>query len=419
MIRLLRDLPESSQRELLVMFRPEAALTNRDGLWTVLVDVIKEDVLQVRPTDDLPLALRRRLVEVAVERFKIVDSADELTDIEIALALADFLLTARGSVKKISELWADVETFFRTMPASAKAEALDESALNKEQITEASKETGGSLYDELSAQIESEAGRHQSAPGGDDVPPGVRMMQRLTTSGGGVAALAALSPAALGLFAGSAFMAGLVMNEQGIGRDSTDDESKDRARRARSSKLVQNVVRLSVFAVASIGDEERTRNAVTRYLTALGYEFTELNGGQISVTAGSATVLISVARESGRSIVVIRSRLDRGISPSSIDFADLLQLNGEQRLGKFSWDPDDEAVDVAYELLGDALDIDELGFALSRVADIADGSGRILKPVSGLKWSSGADSLDRFPRSGASWSSPELLLPSRTNPEVT
>jgi hypothetical protein len=78
-------------------------------------------------------------------------------------------------------------------------------------------------------------------------------------------------------------------------------------------------------------------------------------------------------------VITLRSRLLSRVEAGDRDLVELLRLNNEIPLGRFGWDEEAAAVDVSYEILADTLDIDELGFALARISEIADASDDLLE----------------------------------------
>jgi hypothetical protein len=379
MIRLLRDLPERDQRQLLAMFRPEEALAvDATDLWPTLASVLKTDALAVSASADLPGAMRDGLVDVAVSRLRVLDSADDLTDIEIALALTEFLLRVPAAVETNDDLRGKLEVFFKTRDPKLWATTIAETAAMEEGLLSAAADGRGTLYAKLLDGLSAGAGGLKQTTG--NVPTRVRVLQGMAALGAGSVALAALTPAPVGLLAGALFMAGLgAGDDDAVVQPVADEADKARASRARKSKFVQNVVRISVFAIAAIGDAARARQVVLRYLRDLEFGFEELESGAIEVPAGSATVTVSFSNNAGRCVITLRSRLLSGAEAGDRDLVELLRLNNEIPLGRFGWDEEAAAVDVSYEILADTLDIDELGFALARISEIADASDDLLE----------------------------------------
>ncbi len=403
MIRLIRDLPSAEKREWLAIFKPEvlAAPLPDDELWPTLVGVLKEDVLKVKPEADLPGALRRRLVEVAEEKLGIVESTDEMADMEIALAIVDFVLRVAQAASDDEELRAQLAVFFQTRP-----ESLDKTTKvlvgAREKLESAAEKGGGSFYERVVAGAE-DASWDEFTRDAGKVSPRVRLLQRTAATADGASALGAKSAisGAGSLIAGSVWMGavpavavvgigGLLALQKKRNRDvaatlgeqspvagataaEASDAEKTRLVRSRNSKMVQNVVRLCFLTVGQVGNAQRARIVVLRYLKELGYQFQEVEDGQIDLTAGSAKVSINFGEDDGRSLISISARVHNG--PETLDekaLAQLLKLNRRVRLGRFAWDSESPGIDVNYQLLGDTLDIDELGFALVKVGQLAD-----------------------------------------------
>ncbi len=411
MIRLIRDLPSTEKREWLALFKPEvlAAPLPDDELWPTLVSVLKGDVLKVKPEADLPGALRRRLVEVAEEKLEIVESTDEMADMEIALAIVDFVLRVAVAARGDEELRAQLGVFFQTRPQS-----LDQTAGilvdAQEAIESAAEQGGGSFYNRVVAGVEN-ASWDEFARDAGKVSPRVRLLQRtgatvagasalgsagaisgsgslmagsVWMSGGAVALFSPLALAVLGAGAG----AGLLALQKKRKRDvaATPDEQsrvegaiaaeasgaeRTRLVRSRNSKMVQNVVRLCFMTVGQAGNAERARIVVLRYLEELGYQFQESEDGSIDLTAGSAKLSINFGEIDGRSLISISAHV-HDETPGEEILAQLRKLNRTVALGRFAWDSESPGIDVNYQLLGDTLDIDELGFALVKVGQLAD-----------------------------------------------
>ena len=370
MIRALREMPEGQLRTLAARLAkpgyqdgslksPEAlSALSGDELWSRVAKVIKTDGLNEKESIDLGLALRKRLIEVADERFKILGpgESDTMTDLEIAAAITDFVLDARELIRVDEDLEAEVNTFFRTRPKGEKDLVMNAAIQTRKELQDAGEQ------------------RHSA----DDPAKRTRPRSTSVQVAAGTAAVAALSAAAgpLGLLGGSLFMAGVTAKKGKIAR--SKDNVEPRGNRARHSRLIQNVIRLSATAVASMGDVEKTRGTVQSHLKKLGYDVELLAGGETAVTEGSVKVVIKVVEDEGRSIVRLRSKLLHGGNPTDDQLAELLKQNAEQTFGRFAWGEADKSVVVDYELLGDTLDLDELGFSLARLAKFADDTDETL-----------------------------------------
>ena len=379
MIRLLRDLPETDQRRLLAMFRPEEVLAvDASDLWPTLVLAIKVDALFGDESDDLPGAMRDALVDVAVRRLQVIRSADNMTDIEIAMALTTFLLRVPAAVEADKNLREKMEVFFRTRDRQLWDTTIAKTAAMDANYKSARERVLGPKDGVLRGWLSDVPGDPDGTDAEGNVPQRVRLLQRTAATGVGAETLSAFTPAPVALLAGALFMAGLGAARGGdVVGPVTSEADKARSARARKSKFVQNVVKLSVFAIASIGDSHRARAVVLRYLRELGFEFDELPDRTIEVPAGSATVVITltgdeVEENADRCLVSLESRLLEGVTATEGDLLELARRNHTLPLGRLAWNAEAGAVDVSYQLLGDTLDIDELGFALARISEIAD-----------------------------------------------
>jgi hypothetical protein len=375
MIRLLRDLPELDQRRLLSDFRPDQALSvDASEIWPALVSAIKVDALFGDESDDLPGAMRSALVEVAVKRLQVLESADNMTDVEIAMALTTFLLRVPAVVETDEDLRSKLEVFFRTRDSKLWDSTIADTAAMDNRYKSARAAALGLGWSWLRQAPDQSQGSNAD----ENVPSRVRLLQRTVTTGAGTAAMAAFSPGPVALLAGSLYMAGIgAARGDKVVAPVASEAEKARAARARKSKFVQNVVKLSVVALASVGDPNRARAVVTRYLAELKFRFDERLDGTIEVPAGSATVVIKLSgseaeANAGRCLVSLESRLLEGVTATEGDLLELARRNHKLPLGRLAWNAEAGAVDVSYQLLGDTLDIDELGFALARISEIAD-----------------------------------------------
>lgn len=119
---------------------------------------------------------------------------------------------------------------------------------------------------------------------------------------------------------------------------------------------------------------DRTRELVETHLRDLGATWRALDDGTIAVPAGSSTVIIDIEELGGRCIVLLSAEVVTDVDLTDKVRDGLLRANAGLRFGKFAWLGSDRVITVDYELLGDTLDRDELGFALERVSEIADNS---------------------------------------------
>ena len=379
MIRLLRDLPELDQRRLLSEFRPDQALSvDASALWPALVSAIKVDALFGDESDDLPGAMRSALVEVAVKRLQVLESADNMTDVEIAMALTTFLLRVPAVVETDEDLRGKLEVFFRTRDSKLWDSTIADTAAMDDRYKSARESARAAALGLGWSWLRQAPDQSQRSNADGNVPSRVRLLQRTATTGAGTAAMVAFTPGPVALLAGSLYMAGLgaARGDQVVAPVASEAE-KARAARARKSKFVQNVVKLSVVALASVGDPKRARAVVTRYLTELEFKFDERPDGTIEVPAGSATIVIKLSgseaeANAGRCLVSLESRLLEGVTATKGDLLQLARRNHMLPLGRLAWNAEAGAVDVSYQLLGDTLDIDELGFALAQISEIAD-----------------------------------------------
>jgi hypothetical protein len=392
-IRLLRDLPENDQRLVLAMFRPEEALAvDASDLWPTLVMAIKVDALFGGESDDLPGAMRDALVDVAVRRLQVIRSADNMTDIEIAMALTTFLLRVPAAVEADENLREKMEVFFRTRDRRLLDSTIADTAAMDAEYKSARERVLGPRDGVLRGGLSDLPSDLEGVDAEGNVPQRVRLLQRTAATGVGAGTLRAFAPAPVALLAGALFMAGLgATRGGGVVGPVTSEADKARSARARKSKFVQNVVKLSVFAIASIGDSHRARVVVLRYLRELGFEFEEIPDGPIKVPAGSATVEITltgreVEANAGRCLVLLESRLLelKNVTATEDVLVELARRNHKLPLGRLSWNAKAAAVDVSYQLLGDTLDIDELGFALARISEIADQHDDELRELFGI-----------------------------------
>lgn len=260
MIDELRSLSPLQQKRLIGLLEPDydvLAIPDED-VERSLVRVLRTAIGVPKDSDDrrhdLGEWLRRRIVEVARDDFRIADSLDMTTDTEIAVMLVEYVLDAAGQLADDLDSFEEFETFFRTKGLRQRTQWL----LASEEFSAAATEAS---FD----RAESEAAAEQLSPG-ESVR---RMLTNLRrASEGGVdaavegfgnatpAARAAIAATAAGavvssplaVTAGAMYMAGL--GRRRIQQLEDDDPDRRRARRARRSAQVQAVITVSAFVVS-------------------------------------------------------------------------------------------------------------------------------------------------------------------------
>jgi hypothetical protein len=121
-----------------------------------------------------------------------------------------------------------------------------------------------------------------------------------------------------------------------------------------------------------VAGTEEIRERVRAHLEALGIRFDDGADNTFKVEAGTTAVYIDVAEAEGQQVVRMVAPVLADVEPQSERLAQLLQLNADLTFGKFSWLPDQRVIPVDYELLGDAVDAEEIKAALMAVGRIAD-----------------------------------------------
>jgi len=271
-------------RQLIRVLDPRFSLdeVSDEELAAELIDVLKRE-LDARKGEDLGQLIRRRLVEVTVGEFGLVETADLRSDLELATLLADFVLEEAGD----AEGRAEFETFLRTKPrkerldwlmASQRARALaSDQAFDRAQArqkaeslqagdTSGHEATATAILADLDELVKPKTGARKAAAeaaaaasaGGGALAAGGGHLAG-TTSGAalGATGLAGAGAVAMPLaaLAGGLYMAG--KSRRQLTESAMKDAVKTRANRARRSRIVQNVVALSVFAVASAAADAR------------------------------------------------------------------------------------------------------------------------------------------------------------------
>lgn len=372
MISELKALPPSRQRELIRMFDP-ASLPDEDSvLWPTLVEVIKVKALDGRASDDLPLVIRERLVDVLTKRFEIQTRTDGKTDMELAFRLIVFLEQAWRDVQREPAAREAVNRFFsRKNPTvgqaveevGGKLEQGLETQFERPPAGQAHRSLAGLILDELGPEIRQDLGTKDSESAVE------RALMRLDATKGSRRLLRELSPPALGQLAGAIYMAGITAGPNRIRIGESDAPA--RARRGRHSTTLQNTVVLSAFLLAAAGEMDVTANRVADYLERLGYDYEALDAFSFRIPRKTASVQLDVVESFGGSQVNIWSEVGVESDYRDQDLANLLEVNEISRFAKFSIDKNTQGLEVGCELFGDTLDIDELGLSLANVITLA------------------------------------------------
>ena len=255
MIRTLRGLDVNEKRQLIKLLAPGLDLDGVHGedLDASLKFVLRW-VLEVPPAADLPEVLRRRLVEVAVTPFELAEEVDLVADDELAEAIIGFLFIAAYRMANDDALRAEFVTFLRTkdrpqrtrwLLQSLRFEELFEGASNSlvasrgRERAEQAPATHEETAREMLAGLSLVSGSNPGTPAAELASPGL-----LAGAPGAV-----LAPG-LSAVAGGLYMAGRRSHDL-IRRPDEDDSKQARAKRARRSKLVQNVVTICAFFVVN------------------------------------------------------------------------------------------------------------------------------------------------------------------------
>jgi hypothetical protein len=258
MIAAIKSLDSEQQRQLARMLEPRVNLSEvpDDGVLEELIDVLREK-LQVPEKDDLPEYLRRRLIDVAKRHFRLGESFDTLSDMELAEMLVDFSFDAVAQLADDDERRREFVTFLRTKDRRERTRWLveserlaslvrdgtfDEAAARRRarelhEGGEAHRATARAILGDLQA-VEKHTGaykRRHAAAGS--------ISAAVTSTQTGTVAAAAAVP--LSAIAGSLFMAGRQKHD--LVRASEKEAPKARAQRARNSRVVQSVIALSAF----------------------------------------------------------------------------------------------------------------------------------------------------------------------------
>lgn len=253
MIRTLRGLDVKEKRQLIKLLAPGLDLDEaHEEHVTAMLKVALRTVLEVPPGDDLPEVMRRRLVEVAVTRFELARKVDLVADDELAKEIIGFLLIAAHRMANDDALRAEFVTFLRTKDRPQRTRWLHQS-LRFEEIL------GGVSDARVVSRLPDEV---ELVPTPHDITA-ITMLAALSlvreiNPGAPTHELASpdllagvpgavLAPG-LSAVAGGLYMAGRRSHD--LTRPPDEDDSKQaRAKRARRSKLVQNVVTICAFVV--------------------------------------------------------------------------------------------------------------------------------------------------------------------------
>lgn len=253
MYDLIQQLGVTEQRQLLRLLDPTAELDELadDEIPAELRKTLRE-VLQVPEEGDLREYLRRRLVEVANKDFGLGKSFDDASDLELAEQLVEFALDAAAKLSKSKKDREQFSTFLKTKDARERHRWLV-----------ASKRLGA-LLDE---GVFDRAARERAAEHANEVgrsPDAFRATAKEMVDDLGRATLASAAtrralagaPPALALplsaVAGGLFMAGA--SKARLSKDIGKEAAKERARRARRSKMVQKLMGLCAFMVIARGE---------------------------------------------------------------------------------------------------------------------------------------------------------------------
>ena len=192
------------------------------------------------------------------DRFQLIDNTDTVTDLELARLLVDFGFDAVELLSEDEDVRLDFATFMRTKSRPDREAWLAQSRRLPELMAEASgrtdasaeldrdPETQGNITEALLSDLSSLAVRTPT----NKRQPHARSA-RWAALAVGSAASAAFAPAVavpLGVVAGGVYMAGRGTRKVA---PLAQEHASSREKRARRSKLVQNVVVLSAFVVAA------------------------------------------------------------------------------------------------------------------------------------------------------------------------
>jgi len=110
MFTTLKPLDAEQQRQLVRLLdaRIDLGATPDDEVFAELVAVLR-DVLQVPANRDVPEYMRRRLVEVVIIHFELIDNLDRHTDIEVAKLIAEFAFEAASQLTSDDERRGEFE----------------------------------------------------------------------------------------------------------------------------------------------------------------------------------------------------------------------------------------------------------------------------------------------------------------------
>lgn len=246
MVADILELEREDHVQLIQLLEPSADLARvtDEDLKADLVVTLRR-TLEVPENSDLPEVLRRRLIEVAVKDFAVADNLDTASDIEVAERIIRFLLDAAFQLANDDERRKDFEKFLRTKSAGERSNWLKQSSNFAAEFT-------GDILIRREARE-----RALIAQGGTE--PHIRTATMLLDQLGvedpnkrWVKFASDVAPGSLGALAGGLFMAG--RRTKDLMRDPEEEDGKEhekaRARRARRSKLVQNVVMICAFVVA-------------------------------------------------------------------------------------------------------------------------------------------------------------------------
>lgn len=269
MIAVIRALPAAEQRDLIALLDPARRLDSvpDDDLFPTLLVVLRR-AFQAPEDADLPLYLRRRLVEVVGDSFQFIDDTSTRTDIELATALVEFALVASAEIEESEDLRRQFETFFRTKRREERDKMIDQVARLAQLMRGAKPRAvepdddqlkgGAAVADALLSGLSAASTRPKRTPKAasartDSAPRLAAVMSGSAAAGLSAAAVGSTMALPLSVVAGGVYMAGLGMRKRKLQRvSSAPDEKATRERRARRSRLVQNVVTLSAFVVAYV-----------------------------------------------------------------------------------------------------------------------------------------------------------------------
>lgn len=263
MIDELRSLDPLQQKRLISLLEPERDVLalNDDEIGGVLVRVLR-DALAV-PNDtaarksDLGEYLRRRMVEVARDDFRIADNLDMTTDTEIAIMLVEYVLDAAAQLSDHLESFEEFETFFRTKGLRQRTQWLlaseefcavaTEASFDRPAVESAADRlTPGESVRRMLANLRQarEGVVDDAVESFRNATPPTRAAMAATAIG--VSGVVVASP--LAVTAGAMYMAGL--GRRRLEQLEDEEPNRRRARRARRSSQVQAVITVSAFVVA-------------------------------------------------------------------------------------------------------------------------------------------------------------------------